>query len=236
MVLQQNSEVKLWGWCTPSEKIIIKTSWDTLTYRTKGESSAKWSIKIKTPKAGGPFQISINNLNLEDVMTGEVWLCGGQSNMEWSGDQGVKQALEEMPAATNTNIRFFYVPKSSSEYPQENCQAEWKVCSPEEMKHFSAIGYFFGKNLQQNLKMPIGLISSNWGGTPAETWTPKSIVEKDEILKAAAERLSPADNWPIIPGYAYNAMINPMLTIRSPESYGIRVKPMSASIPLINHL
>ncbi len=211
MVLQQKSDVKLWGWCGPAEQISIKTSWDTITYKTKGGSSAKWSQKIKTPAAGGPYTIWINETTiLEDVMIGEIWLCSGQSNMEWSGDQGLKQCLDEMPNATNQNIRLFYVPKSTSDYPQENCGGSWKVCSPEDMKHFSAVGYFFGKNLQQALNVPVGLINSNWGGTAAEVWTPKNEVKNDPDLSLASQKIKPTDWWPNLPGYAYNAMIYPL--------------------------
>ena len=211
MVLQQNSEVKLWGWCSPSEKITIKTTWDTVTYRTTGESSAKWIQKIKTPVAGGPYSITINNTTiLEDVMVGEIWLCSGQSNMEWSGDQNLKQSLDEMPNANNKNIRFFYIQKTTSETFQENCEGSWKVCTPEEMKHFSATGYFFGKKLQQSLNIPVGLINSNWGGTPAEVWTPKQLIENDPELNAASKKINSAAWWPVLPGYTFNAMINPI--------------------------
>jgi len=211
MVLQQNSEVKLWGWCSPAENITIKTSWDTITYRATGESSAKWLLKIKTPAAGGPYTITINETTiLSDVMIGEIWLCSGQSNMEWGGDQGLKQSLSEAPNANNQNIRFFYISKSTSETPQENCEGSWKVCTPEEMRHFSAIGYFFGKNLQQALNIPVGLINSNWGGTPAEVWTPKNLVENDPELKGASSKLTPAAWWPVLPELTFNAMINPI--------------------------
>jgi len=211
MVLKQNSEVNLWGWCSPSEKIVINTSWDTITYQTTGESSAKWSLKIKTPPAGGPYSITINKtIILDDVMIGEVWLCGGQSNMEFSGDHGLKQSIDEAPVARNQNIRFFYIQKSTSEFPQDNCEGIWKVCTPEEMIHFSAVGYFFGKQLQQSLNVPVGLINSNWGGTAAEVWTPGNLVSNDPVLKAAADKLLPAPWWPSTPGYSYNAMINPI--------------------------
>jgi sialate O-acetylesterase len=211
MVLQQNSEVNLWGWCAPSEGISVKTSWDTTRYVTVGTSGARWAMKIKTPKAGGPYTITINDKTvLEDVLIGEVWVCGGQSNMEWSGDQKLKQSLDEAPNATNEKIRFFYVPKSTSEYPQEDVRAGWKVCSPEEMIHFSAIGYFFGKRLQNDLNIPVGLINSNWGGTPAEVWTPKDVVEQDAQLKDASLKLQPSKGWPITPGSSYNAMIAPL--------------------------
>ena len=211
MVLQQNSEVKLWGWCDPEEVITIKTNWDTLTYKTTGEPSAKWSQKIKTPSAGGPYVITINKTTiLNDVMIGEIWICGGQSNMERSGNDGLKQSLDEAPNAGNQNIRFFYVPKATSGFPQENCGGSWKVCTPEEMKYFSAVGYFFGKKLQQTLKIPIGLINSNWGGTSAEVWTPRQIVEDDSRLKAASLRITPSAWWPILPGCVFNAMIYPI--------------------------
>ena len=106
MVLQQKSEVNLWGWCGPAEKVTIKASWDTASYVTKGSSGAKWNIKLKTPAAGGPYTITINDHTvLEDVMVGEVWVCSGQSNMEWSGDQKLQQSLEEAPKANNKKIR-----------------------------------------------------------------------------------------------------------------------------------
>ncbi len=213
MVLQQKSEVQVWGWCSPTEKISVMVDWDTTVYRTAGSRTAKWSVKIKTPDAGGPYKIIINGSNaivLENVMIGEVWICSGQSNMEWSGDQGLKQTLEEMPQATNTKIRFFYVPKSTADHPQDDCKASWKVCSPEDMKRFSAVGYFFGKKLQQELNAPIGLINSNWSGTPAEVWTPKEMVENDPALKAAAAKVNVTPWWPVNAGDTYNAMIHPL--------------------------
>ncbi len=211
MVLQQKSEVNLWGWCSPAEMITVKCSWDTTKYVTKGTSGAKWILKIKTPSAGGPYTITINNKTvLEDIMIGEVWVCSGQSNMEWSGDQKLKQSLDEAPNATNAQIRFFYVPKATADFPQEDIKAKWMVCTPEQMIHFSAIGYFFGKKIQNSLNVPVGLINSNWGGTPAEVWTPKEVVEQDPVLKDASLKLNPADWWPITPGANYMAMIAPL--------------------------
>ena len=171
MVLQQKSNVKLWGWASPGEKISIKTSWDGATYQTQATNDAKWLTEIKTPEAGGSYSISVkgnNTIDLEDVLIGEVWVCGGQSNMEWSGTQQLPQSIDEAPNAQNNKIRLFYVSKSTSMFPQENLDGKWVVCSPEEMYKFSAIGYFFGKNLNEKMNTPIGLINSNWGGTPAE--------------------------------------------------------------------
>jgi sialate O-acetylesterase len=213
MVLQQKSTVKIWGWAAPAEKVIIKTSWDNKTYEATTSNGAKWVSNIQTPTAGGPYQITIsasNTIVLEDVLIGEVWVCGGQSNMEWSGDQSLKETLDEAPNATNTSIHFFYVAKSTSDFPQDNLEGKWMVCSPEEMKHFSAIGYFFGKNLNQTLHYPIGLINSNWGGTPAETWTPEYVINNVAIIKKGADSLTAADKWPHITSKAYNAMIFPL--------------------------
>ncbi len=214
MVLQQKSEVEIWGWSEPSEEITIKPGWEDSVYSAKGTRWAKWSVKIKTPAAGGPYTIAIsgkNSITLEDVMIGEVWLCGGQSNMEWSGALGIKQSLEEAPHATNKNIRFFYVPKSASEFPQDEIQGKWTVCNPDDMKRFSAIGYFFGKILQRELGIPVGLINDNWGGTPAEVWTPASFVDANPVLREAALKI-PGDRplWPIRPGECFNGMIHPI--------------------------
>lgn len=213
MVLQQKSKVKLWGWAAPSESITISVSWDTTTYKFFASSDAKWEVAIKTPQAGGSYSISIkgNNLiKLEDVLIGEVWVCGGQSNMEWSGDQGLPQSKEEAPKATNNKIRFFYVPKSTSTTPQDNIESKWVVCTPDEMKHFSAIGYFFGKIINESLNTPIGLINSNWGGTPAETWTPAFVVNDNPVIKKGANELNASAWWPHKTGLAYNAMIYPL--------------------------
>ena len=217
MVLQQKSKVKLWGWSAPAENITISVSWDTSQYKVTASRGARWVTEIKTPAAGGPYTIKIkasNEILLEDVLIGEVWLCGGQSNMEWGGDQGLPQSREEAPNATNTQIRFFYVPKSTSATLQDDVTARWVVCSPQEMIHFSAIGYFFGKQVNQATGFPVGLINSNWGGTPAEVWTPELVVANDPDLRFAAEKLSPAAWWPHIRGEAYNAMIYPLTNFR----------------------
>ena len=213
MVLQQKSNVHLWGWSAPSESITINVSWDTTTYKVRAGNDAKWLATIKTPEAGGSYSIIIkgnNTIKFEDVLIGEVWLCGGQSNMEWSGDQGLAQCKEEAPNANNNKIRLFYVPKSTSAFPQDNTEGKWMVCTPEEMIHFSAIGYFFGKNLNEKLNSPIGLINSNWGGTPAETWTPEYVINESTIIKKGADELKPTDWWPHKTALAYNAMIYPL--------------------------
>lgn len=214
MVLQQKSKVTLWGWTTsPTETVKINVDWDTTHFKTKAVLG-KWSIQIPTPAAGGSHQIEFqgnkNSIKVSDVVFGEVWIFSGQSNMEWSGDQNLQETLDEMPNATNNQIRFFYIPKATSSYPQEDVRAHWVVCNPEAMKSFSSIGYFFGKELNQKLGVPMGLINSNWGGTPAEVWTPEDVLAKKSNLWEAAKQLRPNAFWSVYPGLNYNAMIAPI--------------------------
>lgn len=212
MVLQQSTEATLWGWCEPQEKITVKTSWDTATYAATGTSGANWKMLIKTPKAGGPYTITITGANtivLEDVLIGEVWLCSGQSNMEMNVNWGLPYQ-KEVSEATNQQIRFFQIPRTTALYPQDDVRAKWVVCTPDEMKKFSAVGYFFGKELTQKLNVPVGLINSSWGGTPAEVWTPDSVVQSNAELKTAAEKLQHYPGWPDAPGATFNAMIYPV--------------------------
>lgn len=213
MVLQQNSTIKIWGWSDPGEKIMITSNWDTIIVNTMGESTAKWTASLKTPAAGGPYTITIkgnNSIQLDDILIGEVWDCSGQSNMEMSFNWGIKEYTKDAEDATNQKIHFFNMPRSTAAYPQDDTKGKWVVCSPDEMKKFSLAGYFFGQQLQQVLKVPVGLINTSWGGTPAEVWTPKEVVENNNILNTAAGKLKPDGHWPTTAGLTYNAMINPI--------------------------
>ncbi len=214
MVLQQKSRVKIWGWCEPLEKITVRAGWDTTTYTATGTPEAKWECYINTPAAGGPYAITIAGqdatIALDDVMTGEVWLCSGQSNMEMSVSWGMPKYEDDVKNATNNKIRFFYIPHSSSATPQEDLKARWVVCTPDEMRKFSAVGYFFGERLQTQLGAPVGLISACWSGSPAEIWTPEPVVTGNALLNTVAKAQKPSDYWPAAPGRSYNAMINPI--------------------------
>lgn len=215
MVLQRNSEVKVWGWANPKEEIKLVSSWNNQEYKTVANNQAKWELHIKTPEAGGPFTVSIKGYNevvLKNILIGEVWVCSGQSNMEMSVSWGIDNGEEEMKNATNANIRFFTVPKLTATSPQNNLLGNWVESTPETMKYFSAIGYFFAKRLREDLKnVPIGLISSNWGGTPAEIWMPEEVVNNDAVLLENAKKLNEQEYGPRQPGRAYNAMIYPFV-------------------------
>lgn len=214
MVLQQRDSATLWGWAGPSEKVYILTSWNNRLDSAVASNGAKWRMKVKTPAAGGPFTINITNRGsatvLQNVMIGEVWVCSGQSNMEWSYNNGEKDTRAELSTCASNNIHFFQVPKSTADAPQDDLQAHWVSCDSNTLKSFSAVGYFFGKRLQQQLNTPVGLINTSWGGTPAEVWTPDYLVTNDEVLKTAAAKLKPVNWWPNEPGKTYNAMIAPL--------------------------
>lgn len=216
MVLQQNEDVKFWGWANPSEEVIIKPSWTDEVFKVKTNNTAHWEVLIKTPNYGGPFTITITGYNvitLNNILIGEVWLCSGQSNMEmtanWGG--GIKDGEEESKMANHPNIRFFNVPKISAVYPQDNLLAHWEICSPQTMKNNSAVAYFFGEKLQEQLSdVPIGLVISAWGCAPAEIWIPKEVIVNDPMLSKAGELLKVEDCGQKEYGSAYNAMIYPL--------------------------
>ena len=227
MVLQQQSTTKVWGWAMPGEKIKITTSWDNKTIGISANGNATWQVNIQTPTAGGPYKIILegeNKIILENIFIGEVWLCGGQSNMEWSYNSGLSSIKDEFSQLSKLNIKLFKMPKTTSKTPQDNSEGSWVACDSNTLKAFSAVGYYFGKEVNKNLNVPIGLISSNWGGTPAEVWTSEALVENNPVLKEAAAKKKPTSWWPIASGYAYNAMIAPIVNYNIAGAIWIKAK------------
>lgn len=214
MVLQRNSEVSIWGWGDINEEIVVITSWNNKEYKVKTLLTTKWKLLIDTPEAGGPFTIQIkgrdNEILLQNVLIGEVWLCSGQSNMEWSANAGIDNAEQEIKNANYPNIRFFTVAKRTSESKQDNLVGSWETCTPETMKDFTAIGYFFARRLQGEMNIPIGVIDASWGATSAEVWTPKSVFDADDYLKEQAKKIGENIWAPVKPSILYNAMIHPI--------------------------
>lgn len=190
MVLQQNTFASLWGWADAGEHITVKASWHDDVIDTEASQNGKWLVKIETPKASGPHTITIkgsNTTKVKNVMAGEVWICSGQSNMQWTVNNS-NNAEEEIAAAKYPNIRLFYVPRTVALEPQDDCEADWKECSPETIPGFSAVAYFFGRTLHRELNVPIGLIHTSWGGTPAESWTRREILESNDKFVPIVER------------------------------------------------
>lgn len=183
MVLQQNTGAPVWGWAKAGEKVEVSGSWSGKTVQATADNSGKWMVKLPTPKAGGPYDVTIKaneTKTLHSVLIGEVWICSGQSNMEmpvqgWSGAP-INNSDAEIAEADYPAIRFFTVEKKIAFAPQQNVKGEWSSCSPASAATFSATAYFFGRELYKHLHIPIGLIHTSWGGTVAEAWTSEASL------------------------------------------------------------
>lgn len=197
MVLQQQSEVSLWGKAKAMTNVKVKTSWDKAEYNIKTDASGSWKVNVKTPVAGGPYEISISDkkeLKLKNVMIGEVWICSGQSNMEMTLDDWIKidNYKEEIASANYPNIRLLKVEKTTNLVPASNVNVkggEWQVCSPATISDFSAVAYFFGRGLHKNMNVPIGLINSSWGGTVVESWTSAESLQLVPEFKETVDQI-----------------------------------------------
>jgi sialate O-acetylesterase len=194
MVLQRNTETKIWGWANENENIAV--SFRGQSVKTTASSSGNWSLNIQTGKAGGPFVLSIkgqNTIILENILVGDVWVCSGQSNMEWPLIE-TKRGPEEVKNANYPGIRLFKVENNAAIEPvNDTAPAKWRVCSPETVAPFSAAGYHFGKNIHLETGVPVGLISSNWGGTIIETWISTETVKNDPFMADWAKELKNID-------------------------------------------
>jgi sialate O-acetylesterase len=181
MVLQRGEKVSIWGWADPGEEVTVAVSWSTMKWSVTADKKGEWSFKMNSPKTGGPYEMTLsgkNEINLGNILSGEVWVCSGQSNMQWSVKASAN-AEEEIAAADYPNIRLFTVTRKVAQKPQKDCQGSWSSCSPETVPGFTAVGYFFGRELYKELNVPIGLIHTSWGGTPAEAWTRREILEAE---------------------------------------------------------
>ncbi|RNI31642.1 sialate O-acetylesterase [Rufibacter latericius] len=217
MVLQRNAEVILWGWGSTGEEVTVTGSWDNKPVKTKVNNQAQWSVKLQTSAANGPQTVTVkgyNTLVLEDVLLGEVWLCSGQSNMDWNANAGIDNAELHIKEANYPSIRFFQASKRTADAPQVDLQGQWVVCTPETMKNFSSVGYFFGREIHRNLNTPVGLINSSWGGTPIEIWFSGQAIASNPVLAEAAAKRKEVEYGPVQPAKAYNAMIAPLIPFR----------------------
>lgn len=190
MVLQQQSNVAIWGWAKPSSKVKIITSWNKESYSVATDQNGKWKVKVATPSAGGPYNIELNDddkLILSDILIGEVWFCGGQSNMElpmkgYKGQPNIG-SNEAILKSRNPNIRLYTVPRSSVTERQENSKpSDWKLSEPEVVANFSATAYYFGSLLNEILGVPVGIINDSFSGSSIEAWmSPEDLKPFPEI-------------------------------------------------------
>ncbi|HAH46431.1 MAG TPA: 9-O-acetylesterase, partial [Planctomycetaceae bacterium] len=172
MVLQRGQPVPIWGWADPGNEVSVKLG--TSIASTVANASGEWMVRMPPQLIGDPVTLMVrekNTITFSDVLIGEVWLCSGQSNMEWPVSRS-NNFEEEKAAANYPLIRHIKIPRVPQGFPQSDVDATWTVCSPETVGGYTAAGYFFGRKLHKELNVPIGLINSSWGGTRIEPWTP----------------------------------------------------------------
>jgi sialate O-acetylesterase len=194
MVLQRDAAVPVWGWADEDEEITIAFRDQTVSTKAK---DGKWRVRLKKLKAGGPEELKVsgkNTIALQNVFVGEVWVASGQSNMEWPM-RASYESEKEILAAIHPLLRLYTVPKLKADEPKDNVNASWQECHPETASNFSAVAYYFGRDLQKALKVPVGIIHTSWGGSPAEVWMSEQVLSanpeyKRDILDAypAAEQ------------------------------------------------
>ena len=180
MVLQAGRPVRIWGSADAGEA--VQVALQSQTVAVKAGPDGKWSAWLRPLVAGGPLDLAINNVTIHDVLIGEVWLGSGQSNMEFRLATAVNHD-DEIARADYPLIHLFQVKHAVADQPLDDVVGTWQVCSPASVKSFSAVEYFFGRDLQQNLHVPMGLIESDWGGTPAQSWISHPALEHDAALK-----------------------------------------------------
>lgn len=195
VVLQRQKPIPVWGWANAGETITASLA--NQTQSTKTDASGKWMVRFSPLEAGGPYQLTVagksGKLNVNDVLIGEVWLCSGQSNMEWPVSQA-NNFIEEKKDADYPQIRHFYVEHEVMLSPQADLKSgEWKISTPETIGNFTAVGFFFARELYQKLHIPVGLLHSSWGGSQIEGWISKEFMFKDDELSAYAKTLP--ENW-----------------------------------------
>lgn len=211
MVIQRDRPFHIWGKATAGEEISVSATWaNAQQTTTTSDTQGKWSLEMPAPAAGGPYEIYVSIgdsvLTIEDVLVGEVWLASGQSNMEmplkgWPPRDTINNSAEEIAHADNPEIRMLTVQHAISFSEQEDFTGSWIPCAPEDAAAFSASAYFFARDLYEELGVPIGIIHSSWGGTPAEAWTSKQGLShlpdfKDsDLLSLTAEEQRALDHW-----------------------------------------
>lgn len=193
MVLQRNITIPVWGTAAPGESVTV--SIDNVTAQATADENGSWKAALPKLKQPGPYTMTVqgaaNTITFEDVLAGEVWVASGQSNMQWNVQMS-NNSEAEIAAAQYPGLRLFTVPRTIAESPQSNCGGEWAACTQETVPEFSAVAYFFGRMLHQELGVPVGMIHTSWGGTPAESWTSQEMLASDPAFASILERYSDA--------------------------------------------
>ena len=217
MVLQQSSEVRLWGEGRPWAAVKITTSWDKKTYTTRCNTQGHWQQTIHTPTAGGPYSITFNDgdkMTINDVLIGEVWICSGQSNMEMPMKgfkaQPVEGAVGDIMHSRDPQLRMFTVKRNSQLNPVDTVSGQWMDATPAHVREFSATAYYFGRELRQALDVPVGLIVTSWGGSACEAWMTAEWLRAfpDVKIPKVAADIKSSNRTPTV---LYNGMLHPLI-------------------------
>lgn len=218
MVLQQQTNAPIWGTAKPGKTVTVTASWGGRPVTVKAGADGRWRTVIATPKAGGPYTITVSDgkkVTLNNVMTGEVWLCSGQSNMEYpvKGWTSVLNADEELKNSGYPDIRLLQVRKVAAEQPQADVVANsstWQVCGAQTLPEFSAVAYFFARMLHKELGVPVAVIDATWGGSNIESWISGGVLS---VIPEYADSVSRSGKgrWRNSPAALYNGMIHPLV-------------------------
>ena len=217
MLMQQKTNANIWGKATPKSQITLTVSWDKTKFSTRSDEQGKWKMSIKTPSAGGPYTLTVSDgkpFTVKDILIGELWLCSGQSNMEMPmkgfKNQPVEGSNMDILKSTNPNLRLFTVKRNSTIEAQTDVTGQWQAASPETVSEFSATGYYFGRLLQETLHVPVGLLSSSWGGSCVEAWMTEDMLRAFPSVKIPkTEKDIKEKNR--TPTTLYQAMIHPII-------------------------
>ncbi|MFO0945415.1 MAG: sialate O-acetylesterase [Planctomycetota bacterium] len=211
MVLQCDRPVPIWGTAAEGEEVTVEFEGQRQSAVTE---DGRWMTWLAPLKAGGPFTMKIsgsNEITIQEVLVGDVWICSGQSNMQWPLNKS-ENAEEVISSSANPRIRLLSVPRGPAAEPKRDLQVKWLECKSENVANFSAVGYYFGRDLEKARHVPIGLINTSYGGTPAEAWTSKEKLQADPLLEPILTRAAkePVENPKRATGL-YNAMIAPLV-------------------------
>ena len=218
MVLQQQTDAPLWGWAEPGKRVTVECSWDGQSYTTRADKEGRWRLSVATTEAGGPYTVTISDgepLTLENVMLGEVWICSGQSNMEMPmkgfKNQPVENGNLDAARGTNGDLRLFTVKRNAQVTPVDDVVGEWAEAKPLSIREFSATAYYFGRMVQEELQVPVGLICVAWGGSACEAWmTPEMLAAFPQVtLPASQEEVDKTKQR--CPTALWNGMLKPLV-------------------------
>ena len=211
MILQQKEPAQIWGTADNGEAVVV--TFRGATARAEADANGKWHVTLPAGAAGGPFEMTIkgnNTINFKNVLVGEVWICSGQSNMEWRlGGSNKTDKAYASSAPHNPMLRYFDVRRNPRATPQSETGGKWVDADPKTVNGFTAVGYFFGRNLQDDLKVPVGLIHTSWGGTRIEAWMNPAVLDAVGVKEKAPDKVNPNTASAL-----YNGMIHPLLNYR----------------------